>query len=87
LYWQPLPGGTTGPLSSPKEPLLPPPLLPPLPLPLSLSTPPLELPPLLLELPGFANPEVGADEEHAAMATMRKATLTMREGFMAGLGS
>jgi hypothetical protein len=83
LYWQPLDGGTTGPPSSPKEPLLPPPLLLPLPLPPPPLLPLLpELPPLLLELPGFVNPVSGVDDEHAAMATTREATLTMREGFM-----
>jgi hypothetical protein len=28
------------------------------------------------------NPVSGVDDEHAAMATTREATLTMREGFM-----
>jgi hypothetical protein len=54
----------------------------PLPLPPLLPLPPPELPPLPLELPELANPVSGVDDEQAAMATTREATVTMREGFM-----
>jgi hypothetical protein len=60
--------------------LLPLPLLPPL---LPPPEPP-PLPPPLPELPEFENPVSGVDDEQAAIAATRKATLAMREGFMGG---